>query len=165
MTYLVILAALALVPVVLITLLRVNGAIAFMSLCLGSVLVRYTVSDVSSIASGLSSKISPGLNQWASLVLLVLPFVVTILFTRKSVAGNKQLTNFLPAIASGLLFALLVTPLLGGSLQIHIEGQPLWRTLSDLQTGVLLGGAFFSLVFILFTHRGHHDGGDKKHGH
>jgi choline-glycine betaine transporter len=80
MTDIALVAALALVPVLLVTLLRVNGAIAFMSLCLGSVLVT-------------------------------------------------------------------------------------WHQLDNLQTAVILGGAFFSLIFLLFTHRGHHEDGHKKKKH
>jgi hypothetical protein len=35
-----------------------------------------------------------------------------------------------------------------------------------LQTSVILGGALFSLIFLLFTHRTRHDdeGKKKKHG-
>jgi len=163
MTYLIALAALAVVPVLVILLLKVNGAIAFMSLCLGSVLVRYTSDDVTSIASGLSSRPSHGLTQWVSLALLVVPFVLTILFTRKSVSGSKRFINIFPALATGLLVALLVTPLLSSGLQHHLESLQAWKLLSNLQTAVILGGAFFSLAFLLLSHRSHH-GDEKKHG-
>jgi zinc transporter ZupT len=168
MTYLIALAVLALLPVAAIVGLKVNGAIAFMSLCLGSVLVTYTSSDVDSVFTSFSSsKNTLATNQWVQLGLLVVPFLLTILFTRGSVKGSKKVTNVLPALASGLLFALLVVPLLSASLQHHIERQAVWHQLSNAQTGVILGGALFSLVFLLFTHRtrGHdEEGGKKKHG-
>lgn len=167
MTYLIVLAALAILPVVAIVWLRVNGAIAFMSLCLGSVLVSYTSADATDLVTSFAAK-GKMLNttQWIQLALLVVPFVLTILFTKGSVKGGKKLTNVLPALASGLLFALLVVPLLSANIQRQIHRQAAWTQLSNLQTSVLLAGAVFSLVFLLFTHRGHgHDEeGKKKHG-
>jgi len=165
MTYLIILAALALVPVLLIMLLRVNAAIAFMSLALGSVLVTYTASDVNAVFGGFSANGSLNKYQWVQLGLLVVPFLLTILFTRASVKGSKQLLNLLPALASGMLFALLVTPLLPSDVQHQIHVVSAWRQLSNLQTAVVLGGAVFSLLFVLVTHRkrgGSED--EKKHG-
>jgi hypothetical protein len=166
MTYLIVLAALALVPVLLITLLRVNGAIAFMSLCLGSVLVTYTSSDVDTVFTSFQKHNALVTNQWVQLALLVLPFLLTILFTRASVKGAKQVTNVLPALATGLLVALLTVPLLPAELQRNIHSTEAWHQLSSLQTAVILGGAFFSLVFLLFTHRTRHneEGKKKKHG-
>jgi hypothetical protein len=166
MTYLVIFAALALVPALAVLLLRVNGAIAFMSLCLGSVLVTYTASDVTSVATSMSNSGSVLLTtQYVQLALLVGPFLLTILFTRGSVKGSKGVTNVLPALATGLLCALLVVPLLNANIQHQIHHLPEWHQLSNAQTGVILGGALFSLVFLLFTHRtkkGDEEGGKKK---
>jgi hypothetical protein len=109
MTYLVMLAALALLPVLAILFLRVNGAVAFMSLCLGSVLVTYVSGDVNDIVSSFAAK------------------------------GST-------------------------SVQRQIQHQAVWHQLDSLQTAVILGGAAFSLLFLLFTHRS--SGGDeegKKH--
>jgi len=165
-SYLAILAALAAVPALAIILLRVNGAIAFMSLCLGSVLVTYTSSDVSSVLTSMLNKGPLATNQWVQLGLLVVPLLLAILFTRGSVKGAKAVTNVLPAIAAGLLSALLIVPLLGANLQHQIHDLGIWRQLSNAQTAVILGGALFSLVFLLFTHRKHGGGeeGKKKHG-
>lgn len=165
MTYLIVLGALAVVPVLLITLLRVNAAIAFMSLCLGSVLVTYTSGDVTSVFGSFSaSHNSLTTNQWVQVALLLIPFLLTILFTRGSVKGAKKVTNVLPAIATGLLCALLVVPLLPADIQHQIHHQQIWTQLSNAQTAVILGGALFSLVFLLFTHRTkHEDEGKKKH--
>lgn len=166
MTYLIVLAALALVPLLAIVLLRVNGAIAFMSLCLGSVLVSYTSSDVNDLVGSFAAKGTTNFHQWVQLALLAIPFLLAILFTRGSVKGSKKYTNVLPAIASGLLFVLMSVPLLPKNVQNHIHAQQAWTQLSNLQTAVILGGALFSLVFILFTHRTHHgdEEGKKKHG-
>jgi hypothetical protein len=162
MTYLIILAALVVVPVLAILALKVNAAIAFMSLCVGSVLVTYTSGDVTSLLSDISPKHTLATTQWSQLALLVVPFVLAVLFTRKSISGSKQFTNIFPAVASGLLFALLVTPLLASSLQRSLKAQGAWHQLSNLQTAVILGGAAFSLLFLLVSHRHHRS--DSKHG-
>ncbi len=164
MTYLAILAALALVPVLLIVLLRVNGAIAFMSLCLGSVLQTYVAADVTDLVGSLAKKGSFSIGSWVQLGLLVVPFLLTVLFTRGGVNGSKKFTNFLPALATGLLTALLVVPLLPANWQRNIHALSVWHQLSNLQTSVIIGGAVFSLLFLLFTHRTRHGGDEKKHG-
>lgn len=163
MAYLLILAALALVPALAIVLLRVNGAIAFMSLCLGSVLVAYTSSDVTDLVTSFSAKGTLNVDQWVKLALLIAPFLLTILFTRGGVKGSKKLTNILPAIATGLLFALLVVPLLAANVQRNIHQLGLWHQLDSLQTSVIIAGAVFSLLFLLFTHRTKHEEEGKKH--
>ena len=164
MTYLLVLAALALLPVLAVVLLRVNGAIAFMSLCLGSVLVTYVSGDVNDIVGSFTAKGSLNVHQWVQLGLLVVPFLLAMLFTRGSVGGVKKFTNVLPALASGLLFALLTVPLLPANVQRQIQHVSIWHQLDSLQTAVILGGAVFSLVFLLFTHRARHDEEGKKHG-
>jgi len=153
-----------LVPVLVITLLRVNAAIAFMSLCLGSVLVAYVSSDVSGVFTSFSAKHDTlGTNQWIQLGLLLVPFVLTLLFTRASVRGSKRFINILPALAAGLLVALLLVPLLPADVQRHVHHLAAWRQLSNLQTSVILAGAAFSLLFLLFTHRPRGDEEGGKH--
>lgn len=163
---LVILAAIALVPLLAILLLRANGAVAFMSLCLGSVLVTYTATDVESVTSSLLDKGALATNQWVQLGLLVIPLLLAVLFTRGSVKSGKAVINILPAAATGLLAALLVVPLLSASLQRQVQSSSFWTQLSNAQTAVILGGAVFSLVFLLFTHRkkksGDEEGKKKK---
>lgn len=166
MMQLVILLAIVLVPILLIATLRANGAIAFMSLCVGSVLATYTTSDVAATVSTIattSARTSFATTQWVRLGLLLVPFVLAVLFTRASVHGSKQLMNLLPAIASGALFALLAIPLLSTSLQHELEAQAFWHQLDSLQTAIVLGGAAFSLLFILMSHRTRSEGRHGKH--
>lgn len=154
MVHIVILGAIVLLPVLLTTLLRSNAAIAFMAVCVGSVLVTYTSSDVTSVASGFSTHSVLATSDWVKLALLVIPLVVTVLFTRKAVKGLAQLIfNGLPALATGLLLALLVIPLLPSSVQRPIESQSVWHQLLNLQTAIVLGGALLSLLFLLSSHR------------
>lgn len=162
----VILGALALAPALIILLLRVNGAVAFMSLCLGSTLVTYTSRDVDTVFTSFVNKDALATNQGVQLALLAAPFLLTVLFTRGHVKGFQKFANLLPALATGLLGVLLVVPLLPAGLQRQVHGQSAWHQLSNAQTGVILAGAVFSLVFLLFTHRrsGGEEDSRKKHG-
>jgi hypothetical protein len=82
------------------------------------------------------------------------------------VKGAKNLINTLPALATGLLCALLVVPLLSSATQHDIHGLHEWQQLNDAQTAVILAGTILSLVFLLATHgrRRGEDGEGKKHG-
>jgi len=164
MTYLFILLGLALLPVLAIVLLRVNGAIAFMSLCTGSVLATYVSPDVNDIFTSFAAKGTLSTNQWVQLGLITVPLLLAVLFTRGSVKGHKRFTNVLPALATGMLFALLIVPHLSAGVQRQIHHLSAWHQLDSLQTAVILGGAAFSLLFVLLTHRGHHDEDGKHHG-
>lgn len=156
-----VLSLLMALPVVLIMWQRVNAAVVFMSLCLGAVLVQYVATDAIELITAMF-RVSPlEVGQWIRIGLLVAPFLLTILFMRKTVAGNKQLTNFFPAVASGMLFALVLTPLLPKVVQVAIEKEDLWKTVSNLQTAVVVGGAFFTLLFLFITN--HQHGGEEKH--
>ncbi|HUB93255.1 MAG TPA: hypothetical protein VMB52_02020, partial [Verrucomicrobiae bacterium] len=127
----------------------------------------YTSSDVDTVFTSFTNKDALATNQWVQLALLVVPFILTILFTHGSVRGMKGVINIFPALATGLLCALLVVPLLSSNVQHQIYAQAMWRQLSNAQTGVILGGAAFSLIFLLFTHRKHGGGeeeGKRKHG-
>lgn len=165
MTSLIILGALVFAPVLLIAALRSNAAIAFMGLCVGSVLVTYTTSDVASVVSGLSPKTSLTTTQWVQLILLVLPFLLTLWFTRKSVRGAKQFFNLLPALSSGLLFTLLAVPLFSPGLRHNLRAQEVWHQLTNLQTTVVLLGALLSLAFLLSSHRALRRAEEKRRQH
>lgn len=129
-------------------------------------LVTYTSADVDTVFTSFVNHNPLVTNQWIQLALLVTPFALTILFTHGSVKGTKRFSNILPALATGLLFALLTVPLLPAEFQRGIHSTEAWHQLSNLQTAVILGGALFSLVFLLLTHRKKKDeeaGPKKKH--
>ena len=153
MTFTLILIAVALLPALLVLLFRAHGAIAFMSLCLGSVLATYVAGDVTDFMTGIMSLDALGSGEWVKLALLVLPLLLSLLFTTRTVRGHQQLINVLPALAAGLLLVLLVEPLLPANVQEQIETNVIWDTLNNLQTAVLLAGAFFSQFFLLITGR------------
>lgn len=156
-----VLIGLVLIPIVLLFLLRVNAALVFLSLCLGSVLVQFAGNDAVSIVSGASTG-SYATASTIKLALLVSPAVLTIIFMMGTVKGNKKYFNLLPAAVTGLLLALLAVPLLPPGLARDIRALSEWKSALQLQSGIITGSTLVCLIF-LWSSRPKHDGKSKKH--
>lgn len=161
---LIVVAALVLIPALLIVLMKANAAAAFMMLCVGSVLATYIAPDVTDVLTSWQSGSAPLLvNQSVKLVLIVVPLVLAILFSAGTVRGGKQALNFILAVATGACLMLFVTPLLSADLQKQMQAQTAWHELDSLLTLLLITGASLSLLSILSSRPHHKD--DKKHKH
>ena len=147
-------------PVLVLTLLRINAALVFLSLCLGAVLVEYVAGEANSLITLFSEQAGTVSASSMQLVLLLAPAVVTCVVTVFSVHGKlKTILNILPALAASALALLLVVPLLPNGLRFELEMQEVWRHLVKAQALVVGLGAIISLVF-LWLQRGsfkHHD--------
>ena len=165
MTPVIILGLCVLAPVVLAFVLRVNAAILFMSLCVGEVLVIF----VSSNAATFLSPIYPTGNISFSsmrLVLLLLPPILTLLLMLHSVVGkSKLILDLIPGIATGLLLALLIVPILPSGLSVNIQNTSIWHHYFQYQTVIVIFGALSSIVFMLLGRQNgkHSRGGHSKH--
>jgi hypothetical protein len=146
MTPLVILALLALGPIVLLTLLRVNAAFIFLSLCLGDVLVQFVGPDATTVVNSAHS-VS---NNFVQLGLLLVPVVLTLVFMIRTIKASWLLFNLLPAIGVGLLTTLLVVPLTSPGLHFNLVHSQVW---SELQKSEELIVSFSALVCLLFLWR------------
>lgn len=135
-------------PLVVLTFLRANAAIVFLSLCLGSVLVRFVGDSASSFGNLFSA--SSAVNQHTlPLILLVLPVVFTTIFMIRSVRGGFRLfINIFPALAVGFVGLLLAVPLLAGGLRSSITQVSLWQTVESFQQLVVIVGAIISMLFL-----------------
>lgn len=154
MVSMIILGAIILAPVILLLIFKAHGATAFMSLCLGYVLVTFASSDIIDTLTEFLSVDPSFASQWAKVILLTLPLLLGVLFTTRSVKGGlRTLLNFIPAIATGALLALLAVPLLTANLQQQLKDNEIWVTLQNLRTAVLLVGTFFSLLFLSVSSR------------
>jgi hypothetical protein len=156
---LIIFGALVLIPVVLTVIFRINGAVLFMSLCVGEVLVQFVAGDAHSLVTAISSAHG---NQIADstirLILLLTPPVLTALFMFHSVPkGAKAILNILPAIGVGLLTALLVKPLLSSSYQHTLEQSKLWHQFSQAQALVVGASAILCILFLWLQHQKSHE--------
>jgi hypothetical protein len=135
------------VPIALLILLRINAAIVFLSLCLGSVLVQFVAGDVKSIISGASLHAQTS-DSTIKLILLFLPAVLTAAFMIKTVRSKRVVFNVLPAIGTGLLTALLAIPLLPPALGADITSQDIWYQVQRSQSLIVGLSAAISLLFL-----------------
>ena len=157
MTPLVILGALALGPVAILTLLRVNAAFIFLSLCLGDVLVQFVGHDAISVVNGAHSVSS----NYVQLGLLLVPVILTLIFMIRTVKGTWLVLNVLPAIGVGLLTTLLVVPLVSPGLHHNLVASSTWGDLSKAQDLIVSFSALLCLLF-LWKQRPHEKRG-KRH--
>ena len=153
------------IPLVILTVLRINAAMVFLSLCLGYVLVTFVANDADSLISFLAPDTNSMSASTLRLGMLLTPVVLTSMFMLFSVHGRiKVALNALPAAGVGILGLLLAVPLFTPGLQYAIESQPLWQQISQAQAMTVGISAFISLIFLWvqrhhtekIEHRRHH---------
>lgn len=163
-----IIGGIILVPLVLMTVLRINAAIVFLSLCLGGMLVQFAGDDASQFMNLFSASKNFSHNT-AMLALIILPTAFTMFVMIKTVRGKLGLIlNILPAAAVGVLAILLIEPYLSPSLRHSITTTKEWHNLHELQALFLSVSAVISLLFLWMQRPKHHheEGKHKKHaGH
>lgn len=160
-----VLAAIVLVPVVLLMLLRVNAALVFLSLCLGDVLVQFTANDANAFLTTFTNSHTitsvTTSNSNVKIGLLLLPVVLTTIFMIRTVHGTSRLAlNVLPAVGVGLLGALLIVPLLPPGSAHDIIGSSLWDQAQKAQV-LIVGASALACLFVLWLQRP--KAGGKKH--
>lgn len=157
----IILALIILVPIVLLTFLRVNGTLVFLSACLGLVLVQYVGREAADFIDLFLPSLSPNNLK---IFLYALPVILTIVFMIRTIpTKGKLFFNLLPVTGFSLLTTLVVIPLLPGNLTGSLFTSFVWDQLEQLQTIIVSTSALICLV-ALWTQRPkhHHDG--KHHG-
>jgi hypothetical protein len=163
----VVLGLIVIIPVVLLMLLRVNAALVFMSLCLGSVLVQFVAPDANSFLALFAARVPEGVdtgNDTVKIVLLLLPVVLTTIFMIRTVRGYGRLTlNALPAIGVGLLGGLLIVPLLPPGLSHNIIDSSLWDQAVRAQD-LIVGTSALVCLLVLWMGRPKTGHDKKKHG-
>jgi hypothetical protein len=167
MTPAILLAAIILIPVVVIMVLRINATLVFMSLCLGDVLVQFVSPDSNQFLALFSAHVAKGIdpgNSLIKIVLLALPVVLTAVFMIKTVHGNSRLVlNLLPAAGVGLLGALLLTPLLPSAIEKSIIDSVYWTKLLHSQD-IVVGASALACLFVLWLQRPKAGHEKSKHG-
>jgi hypothetical protein len=162
---LVLILALA-VPALAIVVLRLNGAMMFLSLCLGSILVQYVGSSTNDLMNLISPQAGNFSKGTVDLALLLIPAIVTGVVTLLSVHGRLRiLFNILPAIATSSLAVLLAVPSLSPHLAANLETESLWHYISHAESIIVSSGAVVSLL-ALWTQRRSFKGHDEhRHKH
>jgi len=165
MTPLIVISALLAVPVLLLTVLRINAMLVFLSLCLGVTLTKF-VGEEAGMTVGILTSYGNSNDGLVTIFLTFLPAILTAVFMIKSVRGKfnlKQILNFLIAIAVGALVASLAEPLLGAELRAGIETTAVWSYLQKLEVLVITLGAIFSLLYLWLQRPRHHEEAHGKH--
>lgn len=161
-----ILAAIVLIPVVVLMILRINAALVFLSLCLGNVLVQFIAPDANSFLALFSAHVPKGVdtgNSAIKILLLLFPVVLTAIFMIRTVRGRARLAlNLLPSAGVGMLGGLLVVPLLPSGLSHNIIDSSLWAQALRAQD-LIVGVSALICLFVLWLQRPT-TGGSKKSG-
>lgn len=153
------------VPIVVLTILRINAAMVFLSLCLGYVLVQFVANDTDSLINFVAPNHNSVSSSTLRLVMLFLPAVLTSIFMIFSVKGRTKVTlNILPAAGVSVLALLLAVPQFTPGLHHAIEDQTLWWNIAKAQAMIVGASALVSLLF-LWMQRPKSRGGDEKHHH
>lgn len=165
MTPVIVLAAIALAPVLLLMLLRINAPLVFLSLCLGDVLVQFVGKDVDALVGTFSAQAPGETPDYATvkLILLLLPPVLTMLFMLKTVKKKALWINFLPALGVGALMALLVVPLLPSGISYDITSSDIWDQAQSYQGYIVGLTATVSLITIWMQRPKNHEDKHGKH--
>ncbi|MEK7599654.1 MAG: hypothetical protein AAB462_01290 [Patescibacteria group bacterium] len=161
------LALIVIIPVVVLMALRINAALVFLSLCLGSVLVQFIASDATSFVELFSARAPEGVDtgvNTVSIALLLLPVILTAIFMIRTVQGKGRLAlNLLPAVGVGLLGGLLIVPLLSPGLSHNIVNSSLWTETVRAQD-LIVGVSALVCLLVLWMQRPK-TGHSKHHKH
>ena len=152
------------VPVLVFLILRVNAAFAFLSVCLGAVLVDHVAGDATLIAGSFSPTTNSFSQTTIELCLLLVPAIATTVIMAFSVHGKLRIfLNIFPAAAASMLLVLLAVPMLPKGLAFALMSQDTWRILANSEALVIGAGAVVSLFFLWTQRRNfrHHD--KRKH--
>ncbi len=145
-------------PVLLALILRVNAVFVFMSVAAGYLLQMSMSSSVDLMAAtfirGSDSLVI------ARTALFALPIVVVLLLLRKT-AGRSAIFQVIPLLFSGMMFGLLLLPLLtpGFSQSVYASqyGSNI-RSAGDLVTAIAVASNIILAITLFKQHGGH-----KKH--
>lgn len=147
---LIVLGLFAIVPVVLMIVLRVNASVAFLALAAGELLAEFLAPDVLDMVQTLFKNTDPSVYSTLRVVLLLLPMALTLLFLRRSISSSKFLFNLIPTLLTGAVVALLAIPLLPDGLKNNIYGTDMWSQLIQYQ-GAIIGAAVLTSMLMLWT--------------
>jgi len=155
------LATLVLLPVIMAFFFKSNAALSFLALCGGFTVITLSSSDIDHLFG--KTRITSLTSNDVDLILLVLPLLLTLLFTFKSVQITRtRVLHMIPALCAGTLLAIVAAPMFDEALNTSFVNIQAWKTMQDIQAYVIAIGLLFSLLLIWgsgFSHAKSH----KKH--
>jgi cytochrome bd-type quinol oxidase subunit 2 len=154
------LAVLILAPLAIVYFLKSNAALGFLALCAGFVLSTSVIGDLKQLLSQANLSVA---SSTLAAILLVAPFVLTLLLSRKiNSKGVSFVLQLITAVCAGGLLALSLGPLLSSSSQFDVTNSSFWADLTKIQAAVIGAGSLLSLLLVWFTLPKPHNK-DKKH--
>jgi hypothetical protein len=137
------------VPVLALVALRINGAMVFLSLCAGAVLVQHVSPQANDFMHFVTPHANAVSNGVVAIALLLIPAIITGVVTLLSLSGRMRVfVNILPSVAASMLAVLLAVPLLPKKLADVLQQQQAWNILSKAEALVVGAGAIISLFFL-----------------
>lgn len=158
MDSLLLLAAVAGLPIALALVFRVSGVFLYLSMAAGYLMVQY-LGDDAALVVGMAVR---GQNSdfIASIVLLLLPVVMSLVLLKKTLPKHKVLLHVPLIIAVGLSLAVLALPLLGSEAQEAVYTNQYGGMLRESQDLVIGTATIAALLIMWLTYR---HKGDSKH--
>jgi hypothetical protein len=136
-------------PAVIMTLLRANAAVVFLSACLSSVLLQFLGSDAIELARIFSAPGSTSGQPAVQLLVLYAPVVLALLCMIHGLPRNKLLLNIIPGIGTGFVLLLLTLPFVSAGLAHDLQSASLWEWITRLQAGVIGVSGVYVLLLLL----------------
>lgn len=158
MDSLILLAAIAGIPVLLALLFRVSGVFLFLSVAAGNLLVLY-LGDDAGLALGMMVR-GQSANVLAQFILLLLPVALSLLLLKKTLPKSKVLLHAPLLIATGLTLTALALPLLDSNAQEKVFANQYGNILRESQDIIVGVAAMLALLIMWLTYR---HKGEKKH--
>ncbi|MBX4201483.1 hypothetical protein KW803_01115 [Candidatus Saccharibacteria bacterium] len=148
------LAVLILFPVAVTFFLKSNAAVAFLALCGGFTAITLSGSDIEQLVG--QTKITSLTSNNVDLALLIVPLLLTLIFTYKSASSkNVRWFSLIPAICAGGLLAIVAAPMASDVLNLNVTESELWKKLKDIQPYVVGIGLLASLLLVWTGGFGH----------
>jgi cytochrome bd-type quinol oxidase subunit 2 len=140
------LAVLVFGPLAITFLLKSDAALGFLALCAGFVVSTSAIGDLKQLLSEANLSVT---DSTLATIIIVAPLVITLLLTRRAATrGLKFWLQLAVALCAGGLLALSLGPVLTSSGQFNLIDSRFWGDLQKIQSWVIGGGAFLSLLLV-----------------
>jgi hypothetical protein len=165
MANLILLIIVAVIAAVLL-ILRTNAILVFFALCAGNTLVLFASKNIAYVSGRINSHLLPHqytVTKPALLAAMIIgPPVLVAAFAKHNNGPAKWPMQIFPAIATGVLGLLFITPYFNTSIQSDITKNQFWMQLQNYQVPiVVLCVATSTVLLILSTYSQHSP--KKKH--
>ena len=157
----VLLAIIAVLPLVLLLVLRSNAAIVFLAVCSGVLLQQQFGPDAHLILDAVLPRSSSVYGQVLDICLVALAPLIAMIMLRNKAKGLKYLLGIIPGVCTGLLMVLAIVPFVSSITQDNMKATEFWRNLYEFRGAVVLLGVVSSLLII--TPGKKHEDAHKKH--